>query len=117
VEPSKIASSGWEVAVFLGGACFARKIALSDLFTTTEEDECRWYLEDYLTKSPFDKGRADVVLESLDSHANNLFNQLCLSQIWRRLSGPASPEHKILEIDIVENAENSTEISSSTIHQ
>ncbi|PMD34336.1 hypothetical protein L207DRAFT_570941 [Hyaloscypha variabilis F] len=117
VEPSKIASPGWEVAVFLGGACFARKIALSDPFTKTEEDECRWYLEDYLTKSPFEKGRADVVVESLESYANNLFNQLCLSRVWRRLSGPASPKHKILEIDVVENAENSTEISSSTIHR
>jgi hypothetical protein len=117
VQPPKAGSLGWEVSVYLGGACFAKNITLSDPFTKAEEDECRWYLEDYLTKTPFEKARAEIAAESLNSYADSLFDQLRLSRVWRRLSGPSSPKNKVLEIDIVESAEDSTAVSSDTVHR
>jgi hypothetical protein len=116
-KPTNAASSGWEVAVYLGGACFARKIELSDPFSRAEEEECRWFLEDYLRKSPYEKARAEVVAESLQAYADSLFEQLHLRRVLRRLAGPTHPSHKVLEIDIVENADNSNAIPSDTIHR
>ena len=117
MEPSKPDSAGWEAAVFLGGACFAKNISLSDPFSNADEDECRWYLEDYLSKSPFEKARAEIVAESLNLYADSLFNQLCLSRVWRRLSSPASSKNKILEIDIVEATADSDTVSTDTAHR
>jgi hypothetical protein len=116
-EASKTDVPGWGVAVYLGGACFAKNITLSDPFTNVEEDECRWYLEDYLTKSPFEKGRAELAVESLNSYADSLFEQLHLSRVWRRLSDKTNHSNKVLEIDIVEDTKDSSSVSSDTIHR
>jgi hypothetical protein len=116
-KPSKDETPGWEVSVYLGGACFAKSLTLSDPFTKVVEDECRWYLEDYLTKTPFEKGRADIATESLNSYADSLFDQLRLSRVWRRLTGPRSPQNKFLEIDIIEDAEDPNAVSSDTVHR
>jgi hypothetical protein len=115
-KPTEAASSAWEVDVYLGGACFAKKVILSDPFSKTDEDECRWYLDDYL-KSPFEKGRADIAVEALNSYADNLFDQLHLNRVWRWLTGPTTPTNKVLEIAIIENTESLNAVSSDTIHR
>ncbi|PMD38652.1 hypothetical protein L207DRAFT_634679 [Hyaloscypha variabilis F] len=116
-KPSKAETPGWEVSVYLGGACFAKSLTLSDPFTKVDEDECRWYLEDYLTKTPFEKSRADIAAESLNSYADSLFDQLRLSRVWRRLAGPRSPKNKFLEIDIIEDTEDLNAVSFDTVHR
>ena len=43
-----------------------------------QEAECRWYLEKYLTKSPFETSRAKDAAEELSMYAKSLFDQLHL---------------------------------------
>jgi len=58
-------SSGWTVDISLDGTPLADNLPLLDPFDEMDEAEYRWYLEKYLSKSPFEISRADDVVETL----------------------------------------------------
>jgi hypothetical protein len=82
-----------------------------------DEDKCRWYLEDYLNKLPYERGRADIAAESLNSYANSLFAQLYLRRICTWISGRTSSSHKLLEVDVIKDSQDSNAVSSGTVHR
>jgi hypothetical protein len=62
----------WNVDVRLDGRVIKQNVAIKNPFTLDEERRCRWYLEQYLTVSPFDIEKSKCATEDLQRYAYSL---------------------------------------------
>lgn len=93
----------WKIDIYMNGNLFAENIHIVDPFNEDDEEECRWYIEDYLRESPFEQSRADAVVESLDYYGQNLFDQLQLDRLFTSLIYKDNlRDQDLLNIDVEE---------------
>lgn len=81
---------------------------LRDPFSPEQEAECRWYLEEYSTRHPFEEGKAHRVAQSIEDYAKGLFARLDLHRMLLSLhsSNPAEePVALTLEIIALPNTD------------
>lgn len=82
---------------------WTQTIVLTDPFTPDQQEQLRWYLEDYAEKEPFEATRAEKVFQNLTAYGKELAEQLRINQVI------PSGHRLILEIEVGKHA--------STIHQ
>ncbi|KIW23798.1 uncharacterized protein PV07_11971 [Cladophialophora immunda] len=113
-------TSSWRVAVSreVSFQYDATERDVHDPFTSEQERECQWYLEEYATRSPFEEGRARRFSQSIEEYAQDLFRQLDLRSVLSLHHSPADrqPEHLTIEIATLANP-NPTLINQAAFHR
>jgi hypothetical protein len=72
-----------------------------DPFTPEQERECRWYLEEYATRNPFEEGRARRFTQFIKNYAQDLFDQLDMQSILPSHNSKPDKQLDLLTIEIV----------------
>ncbi|KUL86672.1 hypothetical protein ZTR_03034 [Talaromyces verruculosus] len=84
-EPNKngpaVETSSWLMNISVKGADIYLTKTVHNPFNQNQEEECRWYVEDFASKSPFQERRAVSVVEELKGYANSLLSQLELVEL------------------------------------
>lgn len=65
---------GWDVVVT--NNLLSHQIHITDPFSSDQEANLKWYLEDRIKKDPFAEAKATAVEKSLEFYATNLYEQL-----------------------------------------
>jgi hypothetical protein len=84
-EPNKndpaAETSSWLMNISVKGADINLTKTVHNPFNQNQEEECRWYVEDFASKSPFQERRAVSAVEELKRYANSLLSQLELVEL------------------------------------
>ncbi|MCJ1284921.1 hypothetical protein MMC26_004258 [Xylographa opegraphella] len=90
----------WIIDVSINGESFEQNLKLEDPFTPEDEAECRWYLESFAPKSPFELTRAKRIAEKLDLYATQLGDGIRLLDLVSRFPRLDQPQY--IELEVVE---------------
>ncbi|RYP00337.1 hypothetical protein DL764_006537 [Monosporascus ibericus] len=74
-------SARWRVSITTGNPPSTSPRVLETPINTSEQNECRWYVEEFVTKSPYSVGRAHKVEESIREYGSSLLRNLDLAGI------------------------------------
>ncbi|MCJ1387458.1 hypothetical protein MMC18_000301 [Xylographa bjoerkii] len=89
----------WIIDVSINGEILRQELRLEDPFTSDDEAECRWYLESFAPKSPFEVGRAKTIAEKLKTYAFELGDGIRLLELVNRL--PRTAQSQLIELEVV----------------
>ncbi|MCJ1380859.1 hypothetical protein MMC17_003968 [Xylographa soralifera] len=90
----------WIIDVSINGEIFEQQLKLEDPFTPDDEAECRWYLESFAPKSPFELTRAKRIAEKLEIYASQLGEGIRLLDLVSRFPRVDPPQ--TIELEVVE---------------
>ena len=100
-------SSGWLVTIDSGENADLLPVVLHDPLDEEQRNECRWYIEEFVCKSPYSVTRAQKAANALQQYASSLLDQLRLVERLKDAS-PGHGCHKIaISISEDEGARNS----------
>ncbi|RYP68696.1 hypothetical protein DL770_008396 [Monosporascus sp. CRB-9-2] len=74
-------SARWRVSITTGNPPSTSLRVLETPINTSEQSECRWYIEEFVTKSPYSVGRAHKVEETIREYGSSLLRNLDLARI------------------------------------
>lgn len=111
------ANSGlvWKVSITLDDFPLLDNILLRDPFNSADRTNCQWYLEKYVTNSPFSVTRAHETEELISAYPAALFKDLQLQEVLNKCGVDHGENLQIL-IDISEETDSES-LQENTIHQ
>lgn len=83
---------GWVVSISHQGRLLRSGVVLKDPLSPTENELCRWYLEDFIQKSPFRTDAAMAAEDFLLEYPKTLIKALDLDTLVFSLLGPGKPD-------------------------
>ena len=120
-EPNKndpaAATSSWLMNISVKGADINLTKTVQNPFNQNQEEECRWYVEDFASKSPFQERRAASAVGELKRYANALLSQLGLVELVNDiLSSRPSPSITITVAEDDGDEDGGVENSIQQLH-
>jgi hypothetical protein len=104
--------TSWLVTLAVNGKACGRTIALSDPFDGAQRQDCRWYIEEFVRKSPYSVKRASKVSDALRAYGKSLLNQLGLVDLVNDAFSGQAYGTRSVSISVGDGSE-----SESTVHQ
>ncbi len=106
----------WPVDILIGETTVVQDYKLNDPLTSAEKEECRWYLEKFVSEAPYSTARAQKAAKTLKSYAEALQQDLNLLGHITDTDCSLSNQGRTLVIEIKEDPLNG-KTSLNSIHQ
>lgn len=105
------------IQVSLDGEILHKSLPLLEPFSSAEQADLRWYLEQYASQEPFNSDKARQVASSINTYAKSLHDQLKLGGTFRK-HDPLVDEDHMLTIDVCERyaEDHDASLSLQSLH-
>ncbi|KAH7390364.1 hypothetical protein BKA64DRAFT_679066 [Cadophora sp. MPI-SDFR-AT-0126] len=101
-------TTGWAVDVIVNGTRVLREVPVADPLTMDQTLTCRWYLEQYLQRSPFSLEKAKEAELLLARYPEDLLRQLPLRDVlFSRLANVQNFDSYSVHVDIIQEVDKS----------
>ena len=107
--------STWLIDVYLNDHLAAADVQLQDPLSKNEQQDARWYVEQYVEESPYSVTRAREAAKSLEKYAKAILQQLPLETLLDKNLKDEPPSKRVVSIRVLEPALDQD--CTSTVHQ
>lgn len=111
---AKAGAASWRLSITVDGLPTTRVRLLQDPLDDAAKQECRWYVEQFITKSPYSVDRAQKAERILRGYGDALLRSLNLATIVQRRFPPTGAERPWVRIIIHDEG---VKPSDASVHQ